>query len=136
MKGMRDGFRNDCRACNLAVKAARYAANPEPAQQRARQWLLDNPERAASRRRQYRSSGKKSATDRRRQWRRKFGRPEDKYNESLQARDGQCAIWGAPPIEGIALHVDHDHRDGTVRALLCVRCNNGIALFREDASFL
>lgn len=28
--GMPDGFRNDCKACNLASKAERYRANRQP----------------------------------------------------------------------------------------------------------
>ena len=35
MKEMRDGYRNECKACNLARRKAAYAANPEPTIERA-----------------------------------------------------------------------------------------------------
>ena len=35
-----------------------------------------------------------------------------------------------------ALHVDHDHKTGKVRALLCHRCNLGIGLFEDNTEFV
>ena len=37
-------------------------------------------------------------------------------------QDGLCAICKAAP----AVHVDHDHATGAVRALLCFNCNGGL----------
>jgi hypothetical protein len=54
MRGMRDGHRNDCIACNLAAKRARQAANPEPYRERARRWAKENPERRAAYQAEYR----------------------------------------------------------------------------------
>jgi hypothetical protein len=41
----------------------------------------------------------------------------------LVAEGGElCAICGAAP-KTRRLHIDHDHRTGQVRGLLCYRCN-------------
>jgi len=55
--------------------------------------------------------------------------------EILQFRATQgdrCAICG----EAEPQHLDHDHDNGRVRALLCQRCNNGLGLFRDDPAVL
>jgi Recombination endonuclease VII len=49
----------------------------------------------------------------------------------LEEQGGGCAICHASPPESASLHVDHDHKTGKVRALLCVKCNNAIGAFGE-----
>ena len=44
------------------------------------------------------------------------------YRELLAIQKGCCAICGREPT-GRALHVDHDHKTGDVRGLLCWTCN-------------
>lgn len=47
------------------------------------------------------------------------------YDRLLAAQGGGCAICGALP-KTRRLHVDHDHRTGRVRGLLCHRCNRAL----------
>ena len=125
-RSARDGRRNDCKACNLAAKAARHAANPEPGRERAKRWNRENPERYAQRMAEYRESGKKKVADRKSHLKRTFGLTVEQYEVMLAAQGGVCAICERPPRDDISLHVDHDHRTGVVRGLLCFRCNNAI----------
>jgi hypothetical protein len=46
----------------------------------------------------------------------------------LAEQDGKCAVCG----DENPAHTDHDHASGTVRGLLCGRCNLGIGLFLDD----
>lgn len=46
----------------------------------------------------------------------------------LRRQNGVCAICGD---EG-TLCIDHDHKTGKVRGLLCRRCNIGLGHFRDD----
>jgi hypothetical protein len=135
-KDMRDGYRNDCKACNLAAKADRHAANPQRVRSRASQWNRDNPERYRARLEAYKESGKKKLSDRRSHLERKFGLTQGEYDELLALQDGGCAICGELPGQLVSLHVDHDHVTGEVRGILCVRCNNALGLFREDPDLL
>ena len=47
------------------------------------------------------------------------------YEQMLAAQGGGCAICGTPP-RNRRLDVDHDHRTGRVRGLLCWTCNHHI----------
>ena len=63
--------------------------------------------------------------------------PED-FQRMYDAQAGRCALCHTvPPTpkgRRYNLYVDHDHITGTVRALLCHRCNHGLAFF-EAAEF-
>jgi hypothetical protein len=54
------------------------------------------------------------------------------YDRILSRQHGLCAICGEQRPEERTLHVDHDHATGTVRGLLCFRCNNALGDLRDD----
>lgn len=53
------------------------------------------------------------------------------YERMASAQGGACAACGLAPDVQMPLIPDHDPTTGTVRALLCLRCNLAIANFRE-----
>ena len=54
---------------------------------------------------------------------------------ALQAvQGGKCAICRDTPT--YRLHIDHDHKTGRVRGLLCQPCNTAIGKFRENTEYL
>lgn len=63
----------------------------------------------------------------------KYGLTQYQYDELLVLQGGGCAICGA--TEGNEKHknlfVDHCHKFGSVRGLLCGRCNSAISLLRD-----
>ena len=136
MAQMRDGHRNECKTCNLAAKAARYRANPEPEKARVRRWQAENRERVRQWQKLYSESGKKSENSRRYHLKKKYGLTQERYEEMLARQGGGCAICGRPPREDISLHVDHDHETGAVRGLTCFRCNNALGDFNDDPGVL
>jgi hypothetical protein len=130
--GMRDGHRNDCKACNLAAKRARTALDPQANRDRVRRWQQENYGRYRSRQRLYRQQPERKAADREYHLKRKYGITLEDYERMLEAQGGVCAICGEPRPEERTLHVDHDHETGEVRGLLCFRCNNALGDFREQ----
>lgn len=55
------------------------------------------------------------------------------YDEMFKVQAGVCGICAQPEVEGRRLAVDHEHSAaGTVRALLCFRCNTSLGKLRED----
>lgn len=73
----------------------------------------------------------------------RFGLTPDQYAEMLDIQGGVCAICENPervtdPRNGRlkALAVDHDHKTGAVRGLLCQNCNKGIGNLGDDPDVL
>ena len=51
----------------------------------------------------------------------------------LAAQRGVCAICGRPP-KTRRLAVDHNHKTGRVRGLLCPWCNRSLTFLRDSAA--
>jgi hypothetical protein len=54
------------------------------------------------------------------------------YEKILSYQGGVCAGCSKPP-RGTRLAVDHCHRTGRIRGLLCWLCNRAIGLLRDNA---
>jgi len=73
----------------------------------------------------------------------KYGLTEDGFDELLKSQDGLCAICNVVLDQGWTrqhkpnkLVVDHNHKTGEVRGLLCTMCNKGIGLLKDDPAIL
>lgn len=136
MPRMRDGHRNDCKACNLAAKKARYRTDPEAAKARVKAWQQANREQLQAYRRLRREEPEVKARERAGHLKRKYGITLEQYDEMLAAQGGVCAVCGREPRDDISLHVDHDHETGALRGLLCFRCNNSLGDLGDDPDLL
>ena len=55
----------------------------------------------------------------------------------LEDQGGVCAICKGPPNGRYDKYViDHDHRTGNVRGLLCNNCNAAIGFLRDDVELV
>ena len=70
-------------------------------------------------------------------YRRRYNITIDDYNTLFNQQGGRCKICTKhqSDLKSI-LVVDHDHKEGHVRGLLCARCNQAIGLIDEDVSIL
>jgi len=69
---------------------------------------------------------------------RKYGINADAYMKMYEKQNGTCAICGTDreSKRGYMLAVDHCHKTGKVRGLLCHMCNTGIGLLQDNVGFL
>ena len=70
--------------------------------------------------------------------RRKYGITQTEYERLYSIQGGRCAICATEQPEGRydVLVVDHCHKDGSVRGLLCDACNLGLGKFKDDTQAL
>lgn len=66
-----------------------------------------------------------------------FGIDLDEYNAMYARQRGCCDICGKHSTEqNRALAVDHDHKTGELRSLLCDHCNHGLGKFSDSEEML
>jgi hypothetical protein len=80
------------------------------------------------------------------EYQRKFGREQrlrskykltlTKFNEMKARQKNCCAICGQAFKGSKDTHVDHDHKTGQIRELLCYRCNHGLGKFLDNPELL
>lgn len=59
------------------------------------------------------------------------------YDEMLRQQSGSCAICGKKrPGGGGRFHIDHDHKTGKIRGLLCSNCNRALGLMQDNFEIL
>lgn len=66
--------------------------------------------------------------------RRIYGISVGDYEAKLAEQGGACAICKSDKAGGVGkfMKVDHDHKTGVVRGLLCHTCNFGIGALKDD----
>lgn len=74
----------------------------------------------------------------RKEWKllKRYGITIDGYRLLNEKQKGLCAICGNPNKNKRILSVDHSHKTGLIRGLLCQPCNMAIGLLKEDTSII
>jgi hypothetical protein len=122
------------RCKGLTEKECRQCGEVKPIERYRHSWMLNCQDCMKKRRqRQYAMQGGKEYTyaqflDRR------YGLTVDAYRAISDAHNGHCAICGDKPSS--RLHIDHDHKTGAVRGLLCRGCNHALGNALDDPSRL
>ena len=62
-----------------------------------------------------------------------YGMTKPIYDQTFKEQDGLCAMCSNPlPDDPLRVHVDHCHKQGDVRGLLCGRCNNALGYIEDE----
>ncbi len=65
---------------------------------------------------------------------RAYGIDSVEWQRLFEVQKGRCASCGRHQSSmPKSLHVDHCHKSGKIRALLCDRCNRALGIMEEDA---
>ena len=100
-----------------------YTANRDKAKARSDRYAKANPDKIRSRK-----------------LRRDYGISIEDYDRMLTLQNGVCAVCSEPPSKANAremvLHVDHCHKTGKIRGLLCATCNRMLGLAKDNPETL
>lgn len=69
----------------------------------------------------------------------KYGMKKEDYDRMNLQQKGKCALCGKNNTKKgkiIALGIDHNHKTGKIRKLLCNRCNILLGMIHEDVNLL
>ena len=79
------------------------------------------------------AQARRDAKSRERHLQQNYGLSTDGYNNMFICQGGCCAICGTHQSQyKQALFVDHNHKTGQVRELLCPRCNYIVGWLEDD----
>ena len=105
--------------------------NPDKERAKKEKWRKANMEKVNSYQKQKRKENPE--VEREKKYKKLYGITLHEYNKMYEEQKGKCSICGEF-LE--VLYVDHDHKSGIVRGLLCNKCNTGIGFFKDTISLL
>jgi hypothetical protein len=112
----------------------------EKRRRRQREWYAANIENQRARCREQGREYRKLDLEKEKAKKRKYlyGLTEEQYQAILQSQGGVCAICNGVSSGRYrnSLVVDHDHCTGTVRGLLCYKCNSAIGFLNDDPALI
>ena len=62
----------------------------------------------------------------------RFGLSHEDWLKIWDSQSGRCVICGKRFIKPSNACVDHNHKTGKIRGLLCITCNSGLGFFKDD----
>lgn len=65
-----------------------------------------------------------------------YGITADEYQALMDSQGGRCAICGHANGKRRRLSVDHDHKTGAIRGLVCRPCNDFIGYIRDNPAVM
>jgi len=115
-KAYKAKWRKDNLQHRLECEKERYRKNPERVKRNVSNWKAKNPDR-------YKLNLRSAYL------KRKYGITLAQYDALMTKQNGCCAICRDKHPK---LCIDHCHKTGVVRGLLCQNCNSAIGFLRED----
>lgn len=136
-----DGFQHHCKVCRGPVQLASYMKNREKRRAAGRANYWKNRDRYLASNRAYKSANPECIEKQKLSRVRYFGINRDEYLRMSEAQGHLCAICRLPErvkIKGklITLAIDHCHKTGAIRGLLCAACNRALGGFGANKETL
>jgi hypothetical protein len=119
-KQLKSGVQSACKVCLAASKKREYHKHTQRYKDNGARYRKNNPRKT------------KSAVL---EW--NYGITIDQRDEMMLRQGAKCAICNVAQVNlGRSLNIDHSHRTGRIRGLLCSECNHGLGKFRDRIDLL
>lgn len=140
----RNGHQSRCKTCAAKANKARYDSTRDQRLAVAKKYRKDHKNEIAAKDRVRKCSESVREAARKRyaanpekyklyQVSRSYGLTPEQYREMFAVQDDRCKICKRHQSEfPKAFAVDHCHRTGKIRGLLCNSCNAGLGWFRDN----
>jgi|ERR1035437_434713 hypothetical protein len=116
-KRKKSGYSSWCKDCNKIYLITWQISNKEKLMLDKKNWYIKNKDRILE------NSIIK-----------KFGLSFEDRNKKIKLQKNKCAI--CKNIFSKTPHIDHNHKTGKIRELLCGFCNKGLGEFKDNVVFL
>ena len=140
-KARKDGISFYCLACNVKLAKIWRQSHPKSDKrtrqltteqkqryyQKQRIWLANNRDRSAQNRKRYYATHKAQVNrlHKKSYLKTRYNLTLEEYSELMQVGCMVC-------YSQVRLHIDHDHKSGVVRGVLCSQCNTALGLMQES----
>ena len=114
----KDGCQSMCKVCSHARRKQYHVENKDKENTKTRLWAQANKDKV------------------REHTLKKYGISSNEYNQMREHQQFSCLICGEKETSPTSLHVDHCHKDGHVRGLLCFHCNSMLGKAKDSISIL
>lgn len=114
--------RSSCKDCSKKRNREYAIQNPEKVRESCNRWYKNNPDKAAIKHSKIKEK--------------KYGVTPAQFTEMMVSQNSKCSICKLEPNDGRSLCIDHCHKTGQVRGLLCSKCNQALGLFKDDKFIL
>lgn len=142
-----------CRSCRNKAALAWHHANPDKAKKIVKEWDEKNPgKRAAQSKQWYRDNpdakkrhaataeaknpGAAARMKRNSVLKTAYNMTIEAFDSLLASQNGVCSICAGPAAGRGTFHVDHCHKTGIIRGLLCHHCNVGLGCAKDNPALL
>lgn len=145
-------YRHDNKDKIKGYMTAWRLANKEHIKEHAKNYYENNKEARAENFRKWYFDNHKYAVERNKKWAdenperikkydltktlKRYGLTIERYNQLLETQKEKCAICLGISKIGRKLNIDHNHKTGEVRGLLCDKCNFALGHFKDNKEYL
>lgn len=133
-----DGLSHACRRCESKRKKEARLNNPELIEKHranGREWYGKNREKKQAQNKRWKEQNSERFRELNLKYR--FGITLQDYENQLNSQDRKCAICEKPSEElEYNMLIDHCHKTGVLRGLLCKKCNFAIGLLDDNVETL
>lgn len=127
-----------CLDCDKAYQKRKRKNRPEDVSRMRKAYYERTRERQLELRRINYAKPEVKAARRNKDLMKSYGITSDDYLLMLESQNNVCAICRGPQTNTRTNYfdVDHCHKTGKVRGLLCTNCNHGIGKFQDDKELM